>query len=169
MAEYDDGAYYEVQLNNKQLVFFFMATLAIAVVVFLCGVMVGRGVSAMQPLLRYPMTLPTVTLTRGLRKLKKWLPRLVRRKPKPKLDYPDRLEAGKRSDEARAREVRKSRNDNAPVERGGRKPPLSPSLRRLRCGERCQLDARQSRRCSSPFRSLRSRPKTRRSRSCSLD
>ncbi len=44
MAEYDDGAYYEVQLNNKQLVFFFMAALAIAVVVFLCGVMVGRGV-----------------------------------------------------------------------------------------------------------------------------
>jgi|GEM_PF-6772282 len=33
MAEYDNGAYYEVQLNNKQLVFFFMATLAIAVVV----------------------------------------------------------------------------------------------------------------------------------------
>jgi cell division septation protein DedD len=31
-------------LNNKQLVFFFMAALAIAVVVFLCGVMVGRGV-----------------------------------------------------------------------------------------------------------------------------
>ncbi|HXV62070.1 MAG TPA: SPOR domain-containing protein [Vicinamibacteria bacterium] len=45
MAEdYDDRAYYEVQLNNKQLVFFFMAALAIAVVVFLCGVMVGRGV-----------------------------------------------------------------------------------------------------------------------------
>lgn len=44
MTEYDDGAYYEVQLNNKQLVFFFMAALAIAVVVFLCGVMVGRGV-----------------------------------------------------------------------------------------------------------------------------
>jgi cell division septation protein DedD len=44
MAEYDDGAYYELQLNNKQLVFFFMAALSIAVVVFLCGVMVGRGV-----------------------------------------------------------------------------------------------------------------------------
>ena len=44
MAEYDDGAYYTVQLNNKLLVFFFMATLAIAVVVFLCGAMVGRGV-----------------------------------------------------------------------------------------------------------------------------
>ena len=44
MAEYDDGAYYTVRLNNKLLVFFFMATLAIAVVVFLCGAMIGRGV-----------------------------------------------------------------------------------------------------------------------------
>jgi cell division septation protein DedD len=44
MAEYDDASYYELQLNNKQLVFFFMAAVAIAVVVFLCGVMVGRGV-----------------------------------------------------------------------------------------------------------------------------
>ena len=44
MVEYDDAGYYELQLNNKQLVFFFMAAVAIAVVVFLCGVMVGRGV-----------------------------------------------------------------------------------------------------------------------------
>ena len=44
MTDYDEAAYYEVQLNNKQLVFFFMAAVAIAVVVFLCGVMVGRGV-----------------------------------------------------------------------------------------------------------------------------
>ena len=44
MADYEDGGYYEIQLNNKQLFFFFMAALAIAVVVFLCGVMVGRGV-----------------------------------------------------------------------------------------------------------------------------
>ena len=44
MAEYDEAGYYEIQLNNKQLVFFFMAAVAIAVVVFLCGVMVGRGV-----------------------------------------------------------------------------------------------------------------------------
>jgi cell division septation protein DedD len=44
MADYDDAGYYELQLNNKQLVFFFMAAVAIAVVVFLCGVMVGRGV-----------------------------------------------------------------------------------------------------------------------------
>ena len=44
MAEYEEAGYYEIQLNNKQLVFFFMAAVAIAVVVFLCGVMVGRGV-----------------------------------------------------------------------------------------------------------------------------
>ncbi|MFQ5791438.1 MAG: SPOR domain-containing protein [Acidobacteriota bacterium] len=44
MVEYEEAGYYEIQLNNKQLVFFFMAAVAIAVVVFLCGVMVGRGV-----------------------------------------------------------------------------------------------------------------------------
>ena len=44
MAEHDEAGYYEIQLNNKQLVFFFMAAVATAVVVFLCGVMVGRGV-----------------------------------------------------------------------------------------------------------------------------
>ena len=88
MAEYDDGAYYEVQLNNKQLVFFFMATLAIAVVVFLCGVMVGRGVR--------DATLATVsndiaagTLTPSAEKTPP-----STEKPKPKLDYPDRLETG---------------------------------------------------------------------------
>jgi DedD protein len=41
MAE--DG-FHEIQLNGKQLVFLFMATTVIAVVIFLCGVMVGRGV-----------------------------------------------------------------------------------------------------------------------------
>jgi cell division protein FtsN len=34
----------EFQLNGKQLVFMFMAVTASAVVIFLCGVMVGRGV-----------------------------------------------------------------------------------------------------------------------------
>ncbi len=36
----------EIQLNGKQLVFLFMTATAAAVVIFLCGVMVGRGVSA---------------------------------------------------------------------------------------------------------------------------
>jgi cell division septation protein DedD len=43
MAE--DG-FREIQLNGKQLVFLFMATAVVAVVIFLSGVMVGRGVRA---------------------------------------------------------------------------------------------------------------------------
>ena len=44
----DDGLH-EIQLNGKQLVFLFMASTVVAVVIFLCGVMVGRGVRALQP------------------------------------------------------------------------------------------------------------------------
>ena len=39
----DDG-FHEIQLSGKQLVFLFMATTAVSVVIFLCGVLVGRGV-----------------------------------------------------------------------------------------------------------------------------
>lgn len=35
----------EIQLNGKQLVFMFMTATVAAVVIFLCGVMVGRGVT----------------------------------------------------------------------------------------------------------------------------
>jgi cell division septation protein DedD len=41
----DDG-FHEIQLSGKQLVFLFMATTIVAVVIFLCGVLVGRGVRA---------------------------------------------------------------------------------------------------------------------------
>jgi cell division protein FtsN len=44
---------HEIQLNGKQLVFMFMAATVVSVVIFLCGVMVGRGV-------RQPVT--TLTL-----------------------------------------------------------------------------------------------------------
>jgi cell division septation protein DedD len=39
----DDG-FHEIQLNGKQLIFLFMAATIVSVVIFLCGVMVGRGV-----------------------------------------------------------------------------------------------------------------------------
>ena len=39
----DEGVH-EIQLNGKQLVFLFMAATVVAVVIFLSGVMVGRGV-----------------------------------------------------------------------------------------------------------------------------
>lgn len=40
----DDEGIHEIQLKGKQLVFLFMAATVMAVVIFLCGVMVGRGV-----------------------------------------------------------------------------------------------------------------------------
>src|SRR5262245_14193515 len=39
-----DHEVHEIQLNGKQLVFMFMAATVVSVVIFLCGVMVGRGV-----------------------------------------------------------------------------------------------------------------------------
>jgi cell division septation protein DedD len=39
-----DDAFHEIQLNGKQLVFLFMAVVVVSVVIFLCGVLVGRGV-----------------------------------------------------------------------------------------------------------------------------
>src|SRR5829696_3131333 len=39
-----DEGFHEIQLNGKQLVFLFMSATVVAVVIFLCGVMVGRGV-----------------------------------------------------------------------------------------------------------------------------
>jgi cell division septation protein DedD len=41
----DDG-FHEIQLSGKQLVFLFMATTVVAVLIFLCGVQVGRNVKA---------------------------------------------------------------------------------------------------------------------------
>ncbi|HEY2434035.1 MAG TPA: SPOR domain-containing protein [Vicinamibacterales bacterium] len=40
---HEDG-FHEIQLSGKQLVFLFMATTILAVVIFLCGVQVGRNV-----------------------------------------------------------------------------------------------------------------------------
>lgn len=45
MTTSDEGLR-EIQLNGKQLVFLFMAVTVVSVVIFLCGVLVGRGVQA---------------------------------------------------------------------------------------------------------------------------
>ena len=64
----DDGLH-EIQLNGKQLVFLFMASTVVAVVIFLCGVMVGRGVRAQRPALEAAVeaaTDPTAGATSAL-------------------------------------------------------------------------------------------------------
>jgi len=45
-AHTDDDGFREIQLDTKQLVFLFMAATVVSVVIFLCGVLVGRGVRA---------------------------------------------------------------------------------------------------------------------------
>jgi cell division septation protein DedD len=45
-AHTQDDGFHEIQLNGKQLVFLFMAATVVSVVIFLCGVLVGRGVQA---------------------------------------------------------------------------------------------------------------------------
>lgn len=46
MAMTQDEPFREIQLDGKHLVFLFMAVTVLAVVIFLCGVLVGRGVRA---------------------------------------------------------------------------------------------------------------------------
>lgn len=46
MAQLQDDGFHEIQLNGKQLVFLFMAATVVSVVIFLLGVLVGRGVRA---------------------------------------------------------------------------------------------------------------------------
>ena len=45
-SQIQDEGFHEIQLNGKQLVFLFMAATVVSVVIFLCGVLVGRGVRA---------------------------------------------------------------------------------------------------------------------------
>ncbi len=49
MHDGSDDGFHEIQLSGKQLVFLFMATTVVSVVIFLCGVLVGRGVRADRP------------------------------------------------------------------------------------------------------------------------
>lgn len=56
-----DEGLHEIQLNGKQLVFLFMASTVVAVVIFLCGVMVGRGVRAQRAAEATEAAVDTVT------------------------------------------------------------------------------------------------------------
>jgi len=57
-----DEGFHEIQLNGKQLVFLFMAATVVSVVIFLCGVMVGRGVRAQQPTVAANESGPTAAI-----------------------------------------------------------------------------------------------------------
>ena len=58
-----DDAFREIQLNGKQLVFLFMVATVVSVVIFLCGVFVGRGVRAERAPLMAETSAPTPVTT----------------------------------------------------------------------------------------------------------
>jgi hypothetical protein len=49
MSQYREKSYYEIQLDHKQLIVVFFAIVAICVVMFLLGVMVGKGKAGSAP------------------------------------------------------------------------------------------------------------------------
>ncbi len=88
-----DDYYYEIQLTNKQLVFYFMAGATGLILSFLAGVMVGRGVDAQGG---------EVQAARGVqeeRTIAEETPRPVSPAPSPAdLSYAQRLESDKPDD-----------------------------------------------------------------------
>jgi cell division septation protein DedD len=92
-----DDYYYEIQLTNKQLVFYFMAGATGLILSFLAGVMVGRGVDAQAG---------DVQAARGAqeeRTIAEETPRPVSPAPSPaELSYAQRLESDK-ADESLAK------------------------------------------------------------------
>ena len=117
-------ALHESQLRGKQLVFLFMSATVAAVVVFLCGVMVGRGVNAQRAessaALSTAETDPTVPLETPASSPAS-APEGASASSQESLSYPDRL-----SDAALPRETLKElRSLPAPEPRASAPPPAA--------------------------------------------
>ena len=120
-----DEGLHEIQLKGKQLVFLFMASTVVAVVIFLCGVMVGRGVRVQRPAEPIeaagdPLADPTAE------KLSAPLPTVTTPSTAPVagneiLTYPSRLESQDTPDETLKPAVPTSAKVNPPVAK-----PLPP-------------------------------------------
>ena len=118
----DDG-FHEIQLNGKQLVFLFMAATVVTVVLFLSGVLVGRGVwlerggvveaAAVQDAGELP---PPTTSEPGSSS-----------QPiagDPRLQYPERLEGGAPADEKLVAEPAAAPASREPVARAAEPEPV---------------------------------------------
>lgn len=133
-----DAAFHEIQLSGKQLVFLFMATTVVSVVIFLCGVLVGRGVrmdaapnagaSGEGPVAGTPAAAARAA---DAAPLATEPPAAV---PEPGLSYPDRLNSAKEPREqlkpqieARRREPERPQPEPAPAVRETAPPPAAPA------------------------------------------
>ena len=121
----DDG-FREIQLNGKQLVFLFMAATVVSVVIFLCGVLVGRGVAAERGVTDVASMSPPAETPHRCRRLRTAVaaapaPDRIRRRraappPADDLSYFDRLEKSNAADrEAEAGPRRRRRRSRATV------------------------------------------------------
>jgi cell division septation protein DedD len=59
--DFADDGFHEIHLSGKQLVFLFMATTVVAVVIFLCGVQVGRSVPTQRAQEQFTDPTPTAS------------------------------------------------------------------------------------------------------------
>jgi cell division septation protein DedD len=87
----------EIQLNGKQLVFLFMAATVVSVVIFLCGVLVGRGVRPDRPAAPEATSAaiapdPAVSAPAGQTATTPMLPPAEPPAPADELSYYDRLQ-----------------------------------------------------------------------------
>ena len=168
----DDG-FHEIQLNGKQLVFLFMAATVVSVVIFLCGVLVGRGVRAERGASRIA-ALVDVPIGRAddrrppalhlrTRSLRGGRPAAV-----DDLSYFKRLgEAGQRLDELKQPAPRPPVSDTRQIARAAEPPPAADAPPRVRAPPspgRCRrpLNRRRSRRHPPPAGSSRRRGSRRR-------
>jgi cell division septation protein DedD len=100
MATTSDDGFHEIQLNGKQLVFLFMAVTVVSVVIFLCGVLVGRGVATARgvaepaPLEAVELEAPSEGLTAAAAG-----PGNAPATAREDLSYPDRLGGGAQAPE----------------------------------------------------------------------
>src|SRR5687768_13639633 len=90
-----DEGFHEIQLKGKQLVFLFMAATVVSVVIFLCGVMVGRGVRAPLALDQTESAAEVVdpTSTPPIAASDQTVPEGTPLSTQETLTYPERLEA----------------------------------------------------------------------------
>ena len=148
----DDG-FHEIQLNGKQLVFLFMAATVVSVVIFLCGVLVGRGVRAERPARatgrshrrrspsrrpRRPPAAPPPADTGPAERR-----RLRAPADEVPLTYPDRLEKPKDTERAlkKAPRSRAARKAGARAAEAQRRVPQKPAIRNAGASRRPQTAA----------------------------
>lgn len=128
-----DDAFREIQLNGKQLVFLFMVATVVSVVIFLCGVFVGRGVRTERAVSLADASSSTPITTPDVRPDAAAAPPVVESDPAAtpppavdELSYFSRLEQpGQPAEKLKAPGVKTAALEEAAPAEPARKPPVA--------------------------------------------